>query len=90
MLPVCGRKCLSSKAVGKWEENFSERRSKVAEDARPGAEVAETTFKNFYAAGFDALVKRWDKLINDGGGYAEKQIFFSVSNITYFTFYIHL
>jgi hypothetical protein len=28
--------------------------------------------KYFYAAGFNALVKRWDKCINVGGGYAEK------------------
>jgi hypothetical protein len=29
--------------------------------------VVETTVKNFYAAGFGALVKRWDKCINVGG-----------------------
>jgi hypothetical protein len=34
--------------------------------------LAETTAKNFYAAGFDALVKRWDKFINVCGGYVEK------------------
>jgi hypothetical protein len=28
--------------------------------------------KVFYAAGFDALVQRWDKCINVGGGYVEK------------------
>jgi hypothetical protein len=28
--------------------------------------------KGFYAVGFDALVKRWDKCINVGGGYVEK------------------
>jgi hypothetical protein len=28
--------------------------------------------KDFYAAGFDALVKRVDKYINIGGGYIEK------------------
>jgi hypothetical protein len=28
--------------------------------------------KNFYAAGFDAMVKRWDKCINMGAGYVEK------------------
>jgi histone-lysine N-methyltransferase SETMAR len=28
--------------------------------------------RDFYAAGFDALVKRWDKCINVGGGYVEK------------------
>jgi hypothetical protein len=33
--------------------------------------------KNFYAAGFDALVKRWDMCINVGAGYVEKQMIFS-------------
>jgi hypothetical protein len=28
--------------------------------------------KYFYAVGFDALVKRWDKCINFSGGYVEK------------------
>jgi hypothetical protein len=28
--------------------------------------------KDFYAAGFDALVKRWDKCISVSGGYVEK------------------
>jgi hypothetical protein len=28
--------------------------------------------KYFYAAGFDALVKRWDKYINILGGYVKK------------------
>jgi hypothetical protein len=28
--------------------------------------------KGFHAAGFDTLVKRWDKCINVGGGYIEK------------------
>jgi hypothetical protein len=28
--------------------------------------------KDFYAAGFDALVKRWNKCINVGGGYVRK------------------
>jgi hypothetical protein len=32
--------------------------------------VTET--KDFYAASFDAVVKRWDKCINVGGGYVEK------------------
>jgi histone-lysine N-methyltransferase SETMAR len=30
---------------------------------------------NFYAAGFDALVKQWNKRFNVGGGYVEKQMF---------------
>jgi hypothetical protein len=28
--------------------------------------------KDFYAVGFDALVKRWDKCVDVGGGYVEK------------------
>jgi hypothetical protein len=65
-------------------------RSKIADDARQGAEAAKTTVKDFYAAGFDALVKRWDKCINVGGGYVEKYMFLQCSNKIYFTFYIHL
>jgi hypothetical protein len=50
-----------------------------------GAEMAETS-----AEGFDALVKRWDKRINIGGGYVEKDVVFPGSYVTCFTFYIHL
>jgi hypothetical protein len=32
--------------------------------------------KDFYAAGFDTLVKRWDKCVNVSGGHVEKQMFF--------------
>jgi hypothetical protein len=42
IFPVYGGKCLSLKAVHNWVEEFSQGRSKVADDARPGAEVAET------------------------------------------------
>jgi hypothetical protein len=31
--------------------------------------------KDLCAVGFDALVKRWDKCINVGGGYVEKYMF---------------
>jgi hypothetical protein len=72
MFPVYGGKCLSPKAVHSWVETFSQGRLKVAGVARPGAEVAETTVKRFCAAGFDALVKRWDKCLNVDGGYAHK------------------
>jgi hypothetical protein len=46
--------------------------------------------KDLCDVGFDALVKRWDKCISVGGGYVEKQMFSAISNITCFTFYIHL
>jgi hypothetical protein len=45
--------------------------------------------KDFYVAGFDALVKRWVKCINVGGGHVEK-CFFPGSNITCFTFYVYI
>jgi hypothetical protein len=32
--------------------------------------------EDFYAAGFDSLVKRWDKCINVGGGYVENVLRF--------------
>jgi cation transport regulator ChaB len=34
--------------------------------------------KDFYAAGFNPLVKRWDKFINVRGEYVEKKMFFHV------------
>jgi hypothetical protein len=45
MFPVYGGKCLLLKAVHIWVEKFSQGRSKVADDAQPVAEVAETTVK---------------------------------------------
>jgi hypothetical protein len=58
MFPVYDGKCLLHEAV----EKFSERRSKVADYAQPGAEVA----------GFDALVKQCGKCINVDGGYVDR------------------
>jgi hypothetical protein len=73
MFPCYGGKCLSRKAVRNCVEKFSQGHSKVADNARPGAEVVETTVKkNLHAAGFDALVKQWDKRISVGEGYVEK------------------
>jgi hypothetical protein len=57
---VYRKKCLARKAVHNWPEKLSEGRSKFADDARPGAEVVEST-KDFYAPDFDAAVKRWDE-----------------------------
>jgi hypothetical protein len=34
--------------------------------------VAETAVRNFHTAGFDALVKWWDKYVSVDGGYVEK------------------
>jgi hypothetical protein len=56
MFPVDGVKCSWRKAVHILVEKFLQGRSKVADDARPVAEVAETTLKDSYAAGFGARV----------------------------------
>jgi hypothetical protein len=71
LFPVYGGKCLSRKAVHNLVEKVCEGLSKVADDAGPCAEVAETTVKRLLCCGFDGLVKRWDKCINIGG-YVEK------------------
>jgi hypothetical protein len=43
MFPVYGGKCLSRKVVHNWVEKFSQERSKVADDARPGRPVQIAT-----------------------------------------------
>jgi hypothetical protein len=52
LFPLYGGKCLSREAVHNWVHKFSQGRSKVADDARPGAEVAETTVKRLLCCGF--------------------------------------
>jgi hypothetical protein len=49
---VYGGRCLSPKAVHKWVEKFSQGRSKVEDDALPGAEVVETTVRRLPCRGF--------------------------------------
>jgi hypothetical protein len=49
IFPVYGGKF---KVVHNWVEKFSQKRSKVADEARPGAEVAETTVKRLICYGF--------------------------------------
>jgi hypothetical protein len=43
VFPVYSGKCLSCKAVHNWIEKFSQERSKVADDARPGRPVETAT-----------------------------------------------
>jgi hypothetical protein len=62
---------MSRKAVHNWYDKFSQGRSKIADGAWPGAEVAETTVKNFCAVGFNALVKRWDNCVSVVCGYVD-------------------
>jgi hypothetical protein len=72
MFPVYGGKCLALKAAHSWVEK---RGNRFADDEEVETEVwkwLRQQSKDFYAAGFDALVKRWDKCISVGGGYVEK------------------
>jgi mannose/fructose/N-acetylgalactosamine-specific phosphotransferase system component IIB len=66
---------LSHKAVHKWVDNYNLRGILFADDEEIETEVRKwlkQQSKDFGAAGFDALVKRWDKCINVSGGYVEK------------------
>jgi hypothetical protein len=76
----------SSKAVHKWVEK---RGKGFADDEEFETEVRKWQrhrSKDFYSAGFDALVKRWDMCISAGGGYVEKQMF--LSRLEYHIFYV--
>jgi hypothetical protein len=92
MFPVYGGKCLSRKAVHNW---VKKRGKYFADDEEVETEPRKwfrQELRLFFAADFNALVKRWDKCISVGGGYVEKQMFFffPVPNNILFTFYIHL
>jgi hypothetical protein len=51
MSPIYGRKCLTRKAVHNWVEKFSQGRSNVADDARPGVlEFSGSTVSAFSEA----------------------------------------
>jgi hypothetical protein len=74
-------------------KRFHLRGKRIADDEEVETEVHKwlrQQSKDFYAAGNDALVKRWDKCINIDGGYVKKYMFIPGSNIACFTFYIHL
>jgi hypothetical protein len=64
MFPVYGWNCLSRKAVHNWVKKFSHGRSKAADNETEVRKWLRQRSKYFYAAGFDALVQRWDKYID--------------------------
>jgi hypothetical protein len=72
MIPIYAGKCLSRKAVHNCVEKFSQGRSKVADDGRPGAEVAETTVKRLLCCGFRRTGKAMGHVSQCGGGFVEK------------------
>jgi hypothetical protein len=75
MFLVYGGKCLSHKAFHNWVEKLPPWWQIFADDEEFETEVRKwrsQQSKVFYAADFDALVKRWDMCIRVGGGYVEK------------------
>jgi hypothetical protein len=85
IVPVHGGKCLSRKAVHNWVANVSLMTKRLKRRCESGW---GNSWEDFYSAGFDALVKRWDKCMNVGGGYFAKLMFFI--QVTCFVFHIHL
>jgi hypothetical protein len=76
---------LSRKAVHNWVTNGFTDDEEVKTEVR---KLLRQQPKYFYAAGFDAMVKRLGKCINVDGEYVKKKIvLFPALNITYFTFY---
>jgi hypothetical protein len=75
MFAVYGGKCLAPTdfhLFGPLKNQFGGKH--FADDKDVGTEVLKwprQQLKDFYAVGFDALVKRWDKCINVGGGYVK-------------------
>jgi hypothetical protein len=72
IFPVYGGKCLSRKEVRNWVDKFSKKVRKSQMMPDQVQKWLRQQSKNFYAAGFDALVKRWGKCIDVGGKYVEK------------------
>jgi hypothetical protein len=85
MFPVYGGKCICR------VKRFSLGGKRFSDDGEAEREMRKwlrQQSNGLYSDGFDALVKRWDKFINVGGGYVED--FFSGSKFTCFSFNIHL
>ena len=79
MLPMYGEHCLSRQAIHNWVQKFLEGRTSIEDEHRAGRPVEIATpetfrqqLKEFYAAGFQGLVKRWGKCLNLYGDYVEK------------------
>jgi hypothetical protein len=91
MFPVYGGKSLSRKAVHNWVEKFSQGRSKVADDDRAGAEVAETTVKRLLCCMFQRTGKAMGQVYQCWWRICrEINAFFQVQVSHVLRFFIHL
>jgi hypothetical protein len=87
MFPVYGGKCLTRNAVHNWVEKFPQGRSKVADDARPGAKVAETTVKIFLCCRFRRTGKEMRQMYQCLWRICREMIFF-FPRFEYHMFYV--
>ena len=87
MLPMYDEYCLSRQAVHNWVQKFSEGRTSIEDEHRSRSAGGDRYAGNvaarrrhhpsreqpqeFYAAGFQGFVKRWDKCLNLYGDYVE-------------------
>ena len=72
MLPMYGEHCLSRQAVHNWVQKFSEGRTSIEDEHRVGRITFRQQPKEFFAAGLQGLVKRWDKCLKLYEDYVEK------------------
>ena len=61
MLPMYGEHCLPCQAVHNWMQMFSEGQTSIEDEHQVGRITFQQQPQEFYAAGFQGLVKRWDK-----------------------------
>jgi hypothetical protein len=71
MFPAYCEKCLSRKAVHNWVQTFADEEEFETEVRNWLRQYS----KHFYGAGFNALVKGWNKCISVDGGYVTKWMF---------------
>jgi hypothetical protein len=89
--PVYGGKCLTRKPVHNWVNKFSQGRSEVAVDARPSAEMVETTVKRLLCWGSRRTGKAMGHVYQCWWRICREIVaFFPGSNIICFSLYIHL
>ena len=67
-----GEHCLSRQAVHSWVQKFSEGRTSIEDECGVGRITFRQQPQEFYAAGFQGLVKPWDKCLNLYGDFVEK------------------
>jgi hypothetical protein len=90
IFPVYGGKCLLAKAVHIWVEKYSQGRSKVTDDARSVAEMAETTVKRLLCCRFRRTGKARGQVLSMLVEDMSRNKCFVHVPISYILYYIYL